>query len=89
MKDPSQHKGFKGDFSSETIEVPSDHEWLVYCYSKNPWPVPDSDCVAILSFSEDAALGTAVEVPLRLIQSAFPGAPAEGIRKLVKMAKGM
>ena len=136
MKDPSRHKDFTGDFSSETIEVVSDHEWLVYYFAKNPWPVPDSDCVAIMSLTEDAAQGTAsftftaapdrmenrkvkrmsfyniaysfkdlgngsveiietgrsspaVEVPLWLIKSAFPGAPADSIRKFVKIAKKM
>jgi hypothetical protein len=136
MKDPSMHKGFTGDSSSETIEVVSDHEWLVYYFTKNPWPVPDSDCVAVMTFTEDVAQGTAVftlsaapdrmenrkvkrmsfynisysfkdlgngsveiietgrsspavEVPLWLIKSAFPGAPADSIRKFVKIAKMM
>jgi hypothetical protein len=134
MKDPSRHREFMGDYSSETITAISDHEWLVYYYTRNPWPVPDSDCVAVLSFTEDAERGSAVftlsaapdliergtvkrlsfwniaysfkdlgtgrveivvtgrssppvAVPLWLIKSAFPGAPADCIRKFVKIAK--
>ncbi len=114
----------------------SDEEWIVYYYTRNPWPVADSDCVAVMSFTEDAAQGTAVfklsaapdlleskkvgrmsfytivysfkdmgdgtvkitvtgktsppvEAPLWLIKSAFPGMPADGIRKFVKAAKTM
>ncbi len=136
MKDPSKHKYFMGDFSSEKIKEVSDEEWIVYYYTKNPWPIADSDCVAVMSFSEDAAQGTAVfklsaapdlleskevrrmslfnivysfkalgdgtvqivvtgrtsppvEAPLWLIKSAFPGMPADGIRKFVKVAKTM
>jgi hypothetical protein len=136
MKDPSRHKDFMGDYSSEMIKAISDHEWIVYYYTKNGGPIPDSDCVALMSCSEDAAQGTAVftlsaapdlmerrkvkrmsyynitysfkdlgkgrveivvtgrsspplDVPLWLIKSAFPGAPADGIRKLVKLAKTM
>jgi hypothetical protein len=136
MKDVSKHKDFMGDFSSEAIKAISDTECIVYCYSKNPWPVGDSDCVALMSYSEDAATGSAVfklsfapdlvenrkvkrmsyynvtyafkdmgkgrveivvtgrtsppvEVPLWMIKSAFPGAPADGIRKFVKMARTM
>ena len=136
MKDTSKHKEFMGDYSSEAIKAISGNEWIVYYYTKNPSPVPDSDCVAIMSFSEDAGLGTAdfrlsaapdlmeykkvermsffniaysfkdlgngtveivmtgrssppVKVPLWLINSAFPGVPADGIRKFVKLAKTM
>jgi hypothetical protein len=136
MKDPSKHKDFMGDFSSEKIKAVSDEEWIVYYYTRNPWPVADSDCVAVMSFAEDAAQGTAVfkltaapdlleskkvgrmsfytivysfkdlgdgtvkitvtgrtsppvEAPLWLIKSAFPGMPADGIRKFVKVAKTM
>ena len=134
MKDPSRHKDFMGDFSSEMIKAISDNEWVVYYYTKNPWPIADSDCVAIMSFSENAAQGTAVftlsaapdlmetgkvkrmsfwtiaysfkdmgngaveivvsgrtspavDVPLWLIRSAFPGVPADGIRMFVNLAK--
>ena len=136
MRDLSKHKDFMDDFSSEAIKAISDNEWLVYYYTKNPWPVPDTDCVAVMATAEDAAQGTAVftlsaapdqmenrkvkrmsfyhitysfkdlgngtveiavsgrtsppvEVPLWLIKSAFPGAPADAIRKFVKIAKTM
>jgi len=134
MMDVTRHKDFMGDFSSEVIKAISDNEWIVYYYTKNPWPVADSDCVAVMSFSVDAIQGTAVfklsaapdlvenkkvgrmnfynieysfkdmgdgklkitvsgrtsppvEAPLWLIKSAFPGMPADGIRKFVKVAK--
>jgi len=136
MKDPSRHKDFMGDFSSESIKAISDNEWLVYYYTKNPWPIPDSDCVAIMTCTEDAERGTVVftlsaapemaesrkvkrmsyydvrysfkdrgngsveivvsgrssppvEVPRWMIMSAFPGAPADGVRKLIKSANAM
>ena len=134
MKDLPKHKDFTGDYSSEVIKVISGNEWIIYYYTRNPWPIPDSDCVAIMSFSENTERGTAdfklsaapdllegrkvnrmsffdfaysfrnlgngtvgivvtgrtsppVKVPLWLINSAFPGAPADGIRKFVKLAK--
>ncbi|OHD75949.1 MAG: hypothetical protein A3J97_02875 [Spirochaetes bacterium RIFOXYC1_FULL_54_7] len=136
MMDVRRHKDFMGDYSSEVIKVISDNAWTVYYYTKNPWPIADSDCVAVMSFSEDATQGTAifkltaapdmmedkhvgrmsfynieysfkdlkdgtvkitvtgrtsppVEAPLWLIKSAFPGIPADGIRKFVKVAKTM
>lgn len=60
MKDVSQHAKFMGDFSSEVIKRISDNEWLVYYYTKNPWPIADSDCVATMILSEDPSMKTAV-----------------------------
>ncbi|MFH2112966.1 MAG: hypothetical protein ABIJ86_00500 [Spirochaetota bacterium] len=131
MMDVTRHRDFMGDFSSEVVKVLSDNEWIVYYYTRNPWPVPDSDCVAVMAFSGDVTQGTAVfkltaapdlmenkkvgrmslynivysfkdmgdgtveitvtgktsppvEAPLWMIKSAFPGMPADGIRKFVK-----
>ena len=57
MMDVTRHKDFMGDFSSEVVNIISDNEWIVYYYTKNPWPVADSDCVAVMSFSGDATQG--------------------------------
>jgi hypothetical protein len=135
MKDVARHKDFMGDYSSEKLRETAENAWLVYYYSKNPWPVADSDCVAVMTFDESASEGRAtftlsaapsmlearkvkrmsyyavsysfkdlgdgrvemtvtgrtsppVEVPLWLIRSAFPGAPADAVRKFMKIAKG-
>ena len=135
MKDVSKHKEFNGDRVSEKVKTISDHEWIVYYYSNNPWPIADSDCVAKMTFSENTTDKTAVftsvaapdefekrkvrrmtyynvtctfkdlgdgnveititaktspvKVPRLLIRSAFPEAPAEALRKIVKLAKKM
>jgi hypothetical protein len=132
--DVARHKDFMGDYSSERLRRISGNEWLVYYFSKNPWPLADSDCVAVMAFDEDASERTAtfsltaapsmleargvkrmsyfnivysfkdlgdgrvamtvtgktsppVEVPLWMIRSAFPGAPAKAVRKFMQIAK--
>lgn len=134
MKDVSRHKEFTGDYISEKVGIISDNEYIVYYFSKNPWPIANSDCVANMKFSEDKVEKTAVfrftaapseyktgnvkrmtyyditysfkdlgngtveitetgkttppvDVPLWIIKSAFPGAPASSMRKLVKLSK--
>jgi hypothetical protein len=134
MKDISKHKLFTGDATSQKVRTLSDSAWIVYYYSDNPWPVSNSDCVAIMKFSmnpkektalfsfvaapnefefrnvhrmtyysvtyifEDRGNGTVkitekgnssppVKVPLWLIKSAFPKAPAKGLRTMVKLIK--
>lgn len=53
MKDISKHKEILNEEVSEMIETISDNEWLVYYYFDAPWPIPNSDCVTKMSFSED------------------------------------
>jgi len=60
MKDVSRHSEFTGDYSSEIIKRISDNEWLVYYYTKNPWPLSDSDCAARMVLTENLAEKTAV-----------------------------
>jgi hypothetical protein len=60
LKNISKHKEFTGDFISTTVRTLSDHEWIIYYYSKNPWPIANSDCVAKMVFSEDKKEKTAV-----------------------------
>ncbi len=53
MKNVSKHKEFQGDKVSRKIKTISENEWVVYYYTKIPGPLPDSDCVAKMIFSED------------------------------------
>lgn len=53
LKDISRHKEFTDDHISEKAKTISDSEWVVYYYSKNPWPISNSDCVARMTFSEN------------------------------------
>jgi hypothetical protein len=134
MKDVSKHKQFTDDKISKMVRALSDSSWVVYYYTDNPWPINNSDCVAIMKYTvnpdnnsasfafvaapneyesgnvsrityysitylfEDLGNGTVkitmngrttppVKVPLWLIKSAFPKAPAEALRKLVKGIK--
>ena len=54
IKDVSIHKEFTDDEVSKMVKTISDNEWVVYYYTDAPWPMPDNDCVAKMSFSEDA-----------------------------------
>jgi hypothetical protein len=128
MMDVARHREFTGDRTSEVVRDISDHEQLIYYYTRNPWPIADSDCVAVMAFSVHPATATfritaaptmlesrgvnrmtlynitftfkdlgdgtveiteagisspPVAVPLWLIRSAFPKAPADSMRKLV------
>jgi hypothetical protein len=134
MKDVSRHKEFTDDEVSEKIKTISDNEWIVYYFTDNPWPIPNCDCVAKMTFSQDTTgkiavftftaapsmydkkdvkrmtyfnvtytfknLGNgkveitiagitspAVGVPLWIIKAAFPDAPADCLRKFIKLAK--
>jgi hypothetical protein len=53
MKDISKHKEILNEEVSEILQSISDSEWLVYYYFDAPWPIPNSDCVAKMNFSED------------------------------------
>ncbi|HAF28423.1 MAG TPA: hypothetical protein DCG75_05180 [Bacteroidales bacterium] len=59
MKDISKHKEILNEKVSEIIETLSDNEWLIYYYFDAPWPIPNSDCVSKMNFSEDITNGTA------------------------------
>lgn len=53
--DVSRHKAINDDKSSEIVETISDHEWIVHYDLKVPWPLPQSDCVAKMTYSSDSA----------------------------------
>ena len=53
MKDIERHKEFTGDYISKNVKKVSDTEWIVYYYSRNPWPVANTDCVARMVLTED------------------------------------
>lgn len=53
MKDISKHKEILNEEVSEMVKIISDNEWLIYYYFDAPWPIPNSDCVTKMSFSED------------------------------------
>lgn len=59
MKDVSKHKIFTGDYSSKRVKTISDSECIVYYYSRNPWPIKNSDCVARMIFSIEKTEKTA------------------------------
>lgn len=54
LKDISKHKEILNEHVSNLVKTLSDHEWLIYYYFDAPWPIPNSDCVAKMSFSEDS-----------------------------------
>ena len=53
LKDVSNHKELTDDEVSELVTTLSDNEWIVYYYTNPPWPVPNNDCVAKMTLSED------------------------------------
>jgi len=54
IKDVSKHKEFsEGTEVSKKVKTISDNEWIVYYYNDLPWPIPNSDCVMKMNFSED------------------------------------
>ncbi len=53
IKDVSKHKEFTDDETSEIVETISDNEWVVYYFTKSPWPMPDNDLVVKMIFTED------------------------------------
>lgn len=59
MKDVSKHKEILNEEVSEMLHAISDTEWLIYYYFDAPWPIPNSDCVTKMSFSEDIINKTA------------------------------
>jgi hypothetical protein len=57
MKDISKHKEILNEEISEKVKTISDNEWLIYYYFDAPWPLPNSDCVSKMNFSEDVTNG--------------------------------
>lgn len=57
MKDISKHKDILNESVSEIVRIISDNEWLIYYYFDAPWPLPNSDCVSKMNFSEDLSNG--------------------------------
>ena len=55
MKDVSRHHEFSGDQISMKVEDISDSACIAYYYTKNPWPIPNSDCVSEMQFRIDTA----------------------------------
>jgi hypothetical protein len=53
MQDIERHNEFTGDHMSKKVKTITDNECIIYYYSKNPWPIANSDCVAKMVFSED------------------------------------
>lgn len=61
LKNVDNHKDFYSDTKvSKKIKDISDTECLVYFYMDAPWPLPNSDCVSIMRFSENKEEKTAV-----------------------------
>lgn len=59
LKDISKHKIILNEEVSDMLKALSDNEWLIYYYFDAPWPVPNSDCVTRMNFSEDLRNGIA------------------------------
>lgn len=60
IKNVDNHKEFYSDTeTSDKIKEISDTECLVYFYIDSPWPLPNSDCVSIMTFSENLEEGSA------------------------------
>jgi len=53
MKDISNHKAILNEEISEKLKTLSENEWLIYYYFDAPWPIPNSDCVSKMIFTED------------------------------------
>lgn len=58
LKDIARHKDFLDAKASRQLSGSATDSWLVYYYFDLPWPLPDSDCVASMHFSEDEVAKT-------------------------------
>jgi hypothetical protein len=54
LLDVSRHKDINDDKTSRTVETISEHEWIVHYELKVPWPLPASDCVAKMIYTNDS-----------------------------------
>jgi hypothetical protein len=50
MKEVSKHKEFTGDHITKKVRETPDSSYIVYYYTKNPWPIANSDCVALMTY---------------------------------------
>ncbi len=56
LYDADRHKEFMPDTEiSRKLKIYSTNKWLMYYYFDSPWPLPDSDCVTIMTMTEDVA----------------------------------
>jgi hypothetical protein len=53
------HTEFSGDVESRVLQTLSPDRWLVYTFTRNPWPLRDSDRVSELSYVLDQEAGQA------------------------------
>ena len=60
MKDISKHKVFMGEDGIKLVQTLGENEWVIYYYFNSPWPLPDSDVVNRMVFSQDSASKAAV-----------------------------
>lgn len=60
MKDVSMHKDFNDDKESRIVRTISENEWIIYYYSKVPWPFSDFDAVYRMKFQIDNSTNTGV-----------------------------
>lgn len=54
LLDVSNHKTINDDQSSRIVETVSDREWIVHYGLNVPWPLPQSDCVAKMTYTPDS-----------------------------------
>jgi hypothetical protein len=57
LKNVERHKLFLDEKVSDRVKTVSDREWVVYYTFGAPWPMPSSDCVAVMT-QEDSAQKT-------------------------------
>ena len=58
MRDVAHHWTFTEDNSSSLIERPSPNSWLIYYYSKSPWPMKDTDRVMLMTQTNNEQQGS-------------------------------
>lgn len=71
MKDVSRHREFSGDQISKKVRDLSDSTCIVYYYTKNPWPLANSDCVSEMKDRIDT-MNKSAEFILTAAPEAYP-----------------
>lgn len=59
LKDVSKHKIFLGERESKVVKTTESGDPVVYYFFNPPWPMPNFDCVGVMSYSEDKGKKTA------------------------------